>query len=147
MTKSFREFVTIPDVKDTIESLPKCFQKLVKGFKVKFLSTDTLPKNKENIGYIQGDKIVVCNPYYYSRQFTFLHEIGHMVYTYYIHKTKFEQEWKDILSKVKNKINQNAEEQFCHFFASFYCRYPLVKHSHPEYEKFFKKLTNLNHDK
>lgn len=130
------------DVKETIDKLPKKFRKLVHGYKFRAEDGCTLKKYPDSVGLIalnSKEKIVkVAAPHYYGREFVILHEIGHLVWEELSDETK--EKWKKIFKNTKDKIDQNAEEVFCHAFAGSYCKHPPKIHHHDEWVKFIKAL-------
>lgn len=131
------------EVKETIKKLPKKHQDLVKGYKFKFEAGCTLKGSEDNIGmiHLNDDKkkeIHVAAPWNFSRAFTFLHEIGHLVWGNLMNH-KLKAEWSQIVKKTKNKANQSTEELFCHAYACHYTGEKCVRiHDHPEWHEFIK---------
>jgi hypothetical protein len=150
MMTGFKEFLietqAQQEVRDTIRKLPKAHQALVKGYRFKFEGGCTLKGTKDNIGmiHLNDDKkkeIHVAAPWHYPRSFTFLHEIGHLVYEKYLaHNNKLKSQWQKIVNKTKNKLHQSAEENFCHSYANHYSKNKVVIHDHPEWHKFIEDL-------
>lgn len=137
--KIFLESEVENNVKKMISKLPKGHQKLLKGYKFTYTPNNTLKGDDEHIGYIYKDKIVVAAPWNYGREFTTLHEIGHLVYEYKM-TSKLKKEWEEIVKKTKNKQKQNPEELFCMAYACFYAKHKIKVHDHPEWHDFIKKL-------
>lgn len=142
---NFRQFLEDAennDVQETLHKLPKKHQLLVKGYKIKFQSGHTLKGDKQHVGYVDdGPKeIVIAAPWNYSRSFTFLHEIGHMVYSKLEDNKK--QEWKKIFSKTKKKPQQNAEEAFCMAYANFYSLHKVKTYDFPSWNNFIKEISS-----
>jgi len=142
---NFKEFLekadsTEADVKESLGKLPKKHAALVKGYKFKFLSTNTL-SDGENIGFIDEEKktITIASPWNYGREFTFLHEVGHAVWKYIVDRKK-KKEWIEIVKRTKEKQDQNDEELFCMAYANEYANHQDVIHDHPEWSKFIKSL-------
>lgn len=150
MLTGFRLFIETSidsEVKDTIKKLPEAFRKLVKGYKFKFQSGCTLKGYKDSVGMIhlnnkQKKEIHVAAPWRFSREFTMLHELGHLIYEDRI-KGELKKEWEKIVKNTKKKANQSAEELFCHAFAARYTgdKAPRI-HDHPEWQKFIDKVAN-----
>lgn len=150
---SFRIFFETEEednVKDTISKLPKSHQKLLNGYKFKFTPGNTLKGDDQHIGYIHKDRIVVAAPWHYSRSFTTLHEIAHLVYEKLVDKA-LRKKWSDLMKKtkkgqiknrpsVKSAINQNDEEIFAMSYANFYARHKVQTYDHPEWMDFIKNL-------
>lgn len=129
------------DVKETLAKLPKKHRDLVAGYRFKFQPGNTLKNDKTHIGYLDNDKKEICvaAPYNYGREFTLLHEIGHRIWEKLMtHEMRIK--WHEIVSKTKNKQNQNDEELFCMSYASCYAKNKITIHDHPAWNAFIKKL-------
>lgn len=132
------------NVQEALEKLPKVYRKLVKGFKFKFLDGSTLNGDTEHVGYMthKPKVIAVAGPWHYGREFTFFHEIGHLVWEKLMDEEK-RDEWKKILKHTKGKRqHQGLEEMFCMMFANEYAKNKVVIHDHPEWHNFMKKLNS-----
>lgn len=127
------------NVKDTLGKLPKEFSSLIAGFKLKWHADNTLQGDDQHIGIInpKTKTITIAAPYYYGREFTFLHEIAHKVFEKYVSKESFKK-WKEIIAKTKNKMHQSAEELWCMNFANFYAKNRILIHTHPTWLKYMK---------
>lgn len=125
------------NVQDTLKKLPKNHADLIKGFKVKFTPNNTLKNDKNHIGYIHKDEIVVAAPYNYGREFTFLHEIAHMVWEKLI-SNDLKKEWNNLYKKYKKDLKQNAEEIFCMVYANIHTKHKLKTYEKEELENFIK---------
>lgn len=144
--KGFKKYVTEDgDVAKTIAKLPPQYQELVRGYKFLFEPRNTLEGDDGHVGVISNHpkKIIkVAAPWRYSREFTVLHEVAHLVYETFIRGTPLEKQWEKLALSVKNrKKDEPAEELFCHGFAATYCDHPPVIHYHDEWVKFIKNLT------
>lgn len=142
------------DIKKTIAKLPKKHQALLRGYKYKFQGGNTLKGDKENIGMIFNDKITVASPWRYGREYTFLHEIAHLIFEKLVDKNT-RNEWSKLLKTTKPEqikkikttgknveaLKQNDEEIFCMVYAQAYADNPVVKYDHPEWVKFIKELS------
>ena len=127
------------DLKDTISVLPEKHAKLLDGVKVKYTCGNTLDFDKKHVGQIKNNKMIVSAPWNYSRQFTTLHEIGHLVWCQLDNSKK--EEWKKIVKKIKTKIKEkNTEELFCMAYANYYSKHKLVIYSNKYWEDFIKSL-------
>lgn len=139
----FRDYIEateqMTDVNKTLTVIPKSHAQLVKGYKYKFKSNNTL--DGKHIGELdpENKKITVAAPWNYGRQYAVLHEIGHRVWEDLVDDAK-KKEWQKIVNNTKNKQNQNAEELFCMAYADYYAKNKVVIHNHPEWEKFIKSL-------
>lgn len=129
------------DIKKTLANIPKRHAALVAGYKFKFQNSNTLNQDKEHVGLIDAAKkqIVIASPWNYGRQYTLLHEIGHMVYDKFLDDANKET-WKKIVKRTKDKQNQSAEELFCMAYANTYAKNQIVIHTHPEWERFVKTI-------
>jgi transketolase len=147
MMTGFKEFLLEgiqEEVKETIKKLPKAHQALVKGYKFKFEGGNTLKGSSENIGmiHLNNDKkkeIHVAAPWNYPRVFTVLHEVAHVIFEKFMaHNNKLKKEWTKIVDNTKKKVNQSAEEIFCHAYANHFSKNKIVIHTHPEWTKFIE---------
>ena len=127
------------NVEDTLKKIPKKHRKLVKGFNVKFTPNNTLKNDKNHIGYIHKNDIVVAAPYNYGREFTFLHEIAHMVWEKLVDEDT-KKEWNKLYKKYKKDLKQNSEEIFCMVYANVYTKHKLKTYDKTELEDFVKKI-------
>ena len=129
-------------VKEALSKLPKAYKKLVKGFKFKFLDGSTLHGDSEHVGYMTNKPkvIAVAGPWHYGREFTFFHEIAHLVWEQLVAKEK-RAAWKKVLEATKDeRQHQGAEEMFCMAWSNFYSKNKVVIHDHPTWKDFMKKL-------
>ena len=133
------------DLKKLLSKIPKSHKNLVKDFKFTYTKNNTLNGDKKHIGVIYKDKIEIAAPWNYSREFTTLHEIAHMVWAYKM-SSKLKNEWKKISKKTlkdnKNINEKDPEELFCMAYAQYYAKNKITKFDHPEWEKFIKQLSN-----
>jgi hypothetical protein len=135
----FKQFIEMSEeeenIHQTLSKLPKLHQSLVKDFKIKFLSNNTL-KDRKHVGYVDTKKkeIAVAAPWNYGREFTILHEIAHRVWEKL--NSNYKQEWKKIVTPTKD----NVEELFCMAYAATYSNYPPAIYDKQEWKKFIKGL-------
>jgi len=146
---NFKEFLEQADshekdVKKSLAKLPKKHAGLVKGYKFKFISANTL-KDGENIGFIDEEKktITIAAPWNYGREFTFLHEVGHAVWKYLV-DAKQKKEWVGIVKNTKNKQDQNTEELWCMSYANHFANHKDVIHNHKTWDDFVKKIIEMS---
>lgn len=146
---SFREFVENnmeeekTDIQNTLSKLPDSYQSLVKGYKWKFHSGNTLNGDNQHVGYIDDKEktIAVAAPWNYSREFTILHEIGHKVWENFVaNNQQLIQQWHQIVQNTKTKQNQEPEELFCMAFACHYAKHKVFTHYKKEWDHFIKNL-------
>jgi hypothetical protein len=129
------------NTEELISVLPARHQKLLHKFKITYTPKNTLKGDNAHIGYIYKNKIVVAAPWNYSRKFTTLHEIAHLVWEYLVEK-KQKQEWSKIVKGTKNRQKQNEEELFCMAYGCFYSQDHCPRiHDHKEWNKFISKLS------
>jgi hypothetical protein len=129
------------NVEKLLSGLPVGHRRLLHKYKFTYTPNNTLEKDSEHIGYIHNKKVVVAAPWNYSRKFTTLHEIAHLVFEKLINK-KMKKEWSSIVKNTKGKKQkQNDEELFCHAYACHYSgdHCPRI-HDHPEWTSYMKKL-------
>ena len=96
-------------LKKTLGKLPKVHRELIKSYKIKFTPKITLKNDPKHIGSIDDKEIIVAAPWNYGREFTILHEIGHLVWGELLDKdlkTKWEKKLKT--SKIKIPKNYSA---------------------------------------
>lgn len=129
------------DVRATIKKLPRSHQKLMHGYKIEFVNGNTL-KDGESVGLNNMEnKIVLAASWRYSREWTLLHEIGHLVWKKYIANDKeLQNQWKAVARNTSEKIKQNSEEAFCHSYAQHYCQKKLVQMQDKNAARFIEKL-------
>ena len=143
------------NVKKLLASLPKSHRDLLDGYHFKYTGGNTLKGDEEHIGYIHKDKIVVAAPWNYSRAFTTLHEIAHLVWEYIV-TDQLKDEWKNLVKKTKQSqiakfkhkdqkyaLRQGAEEIFCMSYAAHYCTHSPIIWINDEWSKFIDKLKDL----
>lgn len=129
------------DISDTLKKLPKRQQALLKGYEFKFQSGNSLKGDGDHVGYNDLQKKIICvaAPWRYSRQFTILHEIGHVIWDDLLTPEQKKQ-WESISKKGSQKLKQNAEELFCMCYANFYSDRPLTHFCDPKWDKFISNL-------
>ncbi|RTK97719.1 MAG: hypothetical protein EKK64_00455 [Neisseriaceae bacterium] len=148
--KTFIESKEKEDVSKIIAKLPKNHQKLLNGYKFKYTGGNTLHGDNEHIGYIHKDNIVVAAPWHYSRSFTTLHEIAHLVYEK-LFTEELKKEWSDLFKNTiksqieknpnsKDSLKQNAEEIFCMAYAATYAKHPPSTYLNEKWQDFVKYL-------
>lgn len=129
------------NVQATLKKLPAKHRALVSGFNVKFTGGNTLHGDDDHIGVIDDDEITVAAPWHYGREFTFLHEIAHMVHEKLLSE-KWRTEWANVVKKNPNRQKQNAEELFCMAYACHFAKHKIHVHYHPAWEKFMNRFCN-----
>ncbi len=129
------------DIESSLAKLPKKHRELIKGYKFKFQPGNTLKGDGEHVGIINPvtKTVTIAAPWNYPREFTFLHELGHKVWEFFVNE-KMRKEWDCIVKRTKHKQKQNAEELFCMAYANHYAKNQIEIHNHPEWDKFVKKL-------
>jgi hypothetical protein len=140
---NFRRFLLESEeeqnVKETIALLPKGHQKLLKGFKFTFEAGNTLKGDNDHIGYIHKNKIVVAAPWNYGREWTMLHEIGHLVFER-LCDAHYKKEWTQVVKKNPKRQKQNDEELWCMAYANHFSKHKVDVHNHPAWEEYMKKF-------
>lgn len=139
------------DIQKTLSKLPPSHAALVKGYKWKFHAGNTLNGDDDHVGYIDNHskEIAVAAPWNFSRQFTILHEIAHIVYEKLTNQKK--QQWAQIVEKninkqtienpqAKDSLKQSSEEIFCHCYANFYSKHKNATYNNPEWMDFIKNI-------
>lgn len=153
--KTFLESEEQKDVEKLISSLPKKHRDLLNGYKFKYTSGNTLDGDNDHIGYIFKDRIVVAAPWNYSRAFTTLHEIAHLVWEHLMTK-ELRNKWSELVKSTKQKqidkfphkeqkhaLRQNAEEIFCMSYAATYCSHSPIIWVNDNWIKFIKSIEKL----
>ena len=116
---------------------------LIAKFKYNFLGSYTLKNDNQHVGLIdtKNKKIVIASPWNYGREHTLLHEIGHLVWAKFV-DDDLRKQWESIVkaTKMEKEDRQNAEELWCHAYASHFAKNKITKFSHPTWEKFVKKV-------
>lgn len=159
---NFRQFLESEEkrnVEKLLSTLPSGHKKLLQGYKFRYTPGNTLNGDNQHIGYIHKDKIVVAAPWNYSRSFTTLHEIAHLVWEYLM-SPKLRKEWSALVDKTKKEqmskfdkkaqkeaLKQNDEEIFCMSYAATYSNHAPVVWYNADWHKFMtEKVAPLSHE-
>jgi hypothetical protein len=126
------------DIYNTISKLPKNHQKALNGLNIEYTCKNTLDFDKKHIGQLKGKEIIVSAPWNYSRQFTTLHEIAHVIWCKVLNEEQKKQ-WEKI-SKNKKVKEKNKEELFCMAYANYYSKHKILIYQNKKWEDFIKKL-------
>lgn len=133
------------NVKKMLSKLPKSHRKLLDGYKFTFTPGNVLNGDNQHVGYIHNNKIVVAAPWNYSREFTTLHEIAHLIWEHLV-EPNLKKEWTKLLKSAKKEmpkkdaLKQNDEEIFCMVYASVYSKHPPITYINEKLQKFIKKI-------
>jgi hypothetical protein len=125
------------NIKAMLKKLPKKHADLMKGFKFKYVPGNTLKGDDEHIGLIKGKTVTVAGPWNYGREFTTLHEIGHMVWEKLM-TPELKKAWTACAKKNKKQNQDNDEENFCMAYAACYTKHPPLTHHHEAWVDFIK---------
>ena len=128
------------DLKETLGKIPKEHRNIIKGYSFFCKSGNTL-KDGEHVGYndLMNKRIVIATPWNYSREFTLLHEIAHLVWDRFVKPNdKKVKKWNKLVSSTKDKVKQNNEELFCHTYANYYVKNKVNNHHHEAWYDFIK---------
>lgn len=143
----FKQFITeseksLDDIKDTLKKLPKSHKKLLDGFTYEFQPGNTMKGDNGHVGMIDGEKkkITLAAPHFYSREFTFLHELGHMVWVALLTPEQ-KKEWAKISKENPNTKKENDEENFCMAYACHYSKHHLTTYHLKSWMNFIKKIS------
>jgi hypothetical protein len=131
------------DVQSTLAKLPAHHRKFLQGFAISFQAGNTLDGDDQHVGLITTHprkQIIIAAPWFYSREFTLLHEVAHLVWEYLTDQT-IRNAWEEIVHHTKHKQNQNAEELFCMAYANTYAKHKVRIHDHPEWNEFILSLS------
>lgn len=145
MMEGFRTFLESEEsdnVEKLIAKLPKGHQKLLRGYKFKYTPGNTLKGDKQHIGYIHNDKIVVAAPWNYGREWVTLHEIAHLVYEK-LCSPEWEKKWKAVVKKNPKRQKQNDEELWCMAYAAQFAKHKIVVHTHPAWQQYMKEFCKI----
>ena len=141
--KNFKLFIEKSEEEENIQSmlkkLPKGHREMINGYKFRYQGGSVLKGDDQHIGLINKDKITVAAPWNYGREFTTLHEIGHLVWQEFM-TDNLKKKWGRIVKNTKNKQDQNDEELFCMAYACHYAKHCVVIHDHPAWHKFIKEV-------
>jgi len=153
--KTFLESEEEKNVHKLLSRLPKGHRALLDGYKFRYTPGNTLNGDNQHIGYIHRDKIVVAAPWNYSRSFTTLHEIAHLVWEYLMTPV-LKKEWSKLIKETKTKqmakfkkkeqqkaLDQNEEEVFSMAYAANYSNHAPIIWCNEDWSNFMKKLENL----
>jgi len=141
------------DIQKTLSKLPKAHSDLVRGYKWKFHAGNTLNGDDKHVGYMDkySKEIAIAAPWNFSREFTILHEIAHLVYERLSKEIK--NQWSSVVKKnfekqtqenpeAKDSLKQIPEEIFCHCYANFYSKHKNATYNNPEWMGFIRTLHN-----
>lgn len=144
-TVKFREFIenedNLPDVKKTLQRLPARHRKLAKKFKFIFQPGNALRGDNKHVGVIDDSKmtITIAAPWLFPREFTLLHEIGHLIWKKCVDE-KMREKWGKVLKATKGKKEDTEEELFCHAYAAAYSSYPPEAYRHNSWVRFITAI-------
>lgn len=131
------------EISKTLKKLPSSHSALIKGFKFEFQGGNTLKFDNGHVGSIdvKNKKIIIAAPWSYGREWTLLHELGHLIYANFLNPNLI-KEWKKIAksTKMKKEDRQDPQELFCHAYSSFYAKNSVVKFNFPEWDQFIRNV-------
>lgn len=129
------------DVAKTLAKVPLAHAELIKGYKIRWESGNTLKGDGQHIGVINPKTrtITIASPWYYGREFTLLHELGHKVWEKFVDEG-MRKEWQRIVRRTKDKLPQNDEELFSMAYSNFFVKNKIAVHDHPEWGRFVEKV-------
>jgi hypothetical protein len=129
------------NIKKTLSKIPKKHSALIKGYKIKWQCDNVLDGDDGHVGVIDPNNktITIAAPYRFSREHVFLHELAHKIWAHFM-TPELVKKWKIVLKNTKNKPNQNAEELWCHSYATYYSKNRVEKFNIPTWMKFIEKL-------
>lgn len=127
------------DIRKTLRKLPAEHQKLIKGYKFKFIADGTLKNDDSHVGIIDEEKkvITIAAPWNFGKEIVMLHEIAHLIWKYSVEKDKKES-WKKIIDSFEHK--QGTEEMFCMYYAAHYANHSPTTYDNKKALKFIKGL-------
>jgi hypothetical protein len=127
------------NVNAMLEKLPNKHAILFDKFKLHYVGGNTLKGDNKHIGVIDKNKITIAAPWHYGREFTTLHELGHMVFEK-ICSPKWKKEWSKIVKKNPKRQKLNNEELWCMAYANHFAKNKIDVHNHFIWEKYMKKF-------
>ena len=129
------------NIKTTLDKVPKAHSDLIRGFKYRWQSGNTLSGDDGHIGIINPNTktITIAAPWNYGREYTLLHELAHKVWEMFV-PMKMKKLWVRIVKQTKHKMQQNAEELFCMAYANHFAKNKITIHTHPEWDAFIQRL-------
>lgn len=133
------------NLKDTLDKIPASHRRLVQGYTFHWEAGSTLKGDDDHVGVIDPKKktVTIASPWNYGREFTLLHELGHLVYHFFVSK-ELRKEFAEIVKWTKDKLNQNSEELFCMAYANHFAKNQIAIHDHKEWDDFVKKIVALS---
>lgn len=140
--KLFIENNNQKDVEKTMAKLPKAHKKLISDYKLNFHPNNTLDGDSKNVGVIntKNKKITVASPWNYGREFTFLHEVAHLVWEHLLSE-KDKKVWSEKVKKnEKRNKKESDEELFCMAYANHYANNKIVIHTNDDWSDFIKSI-------
>lgn len=147
--KGFKLFLEASEeeknLKATLKKLPKNHAALIKGYRFKFVSGNTLDGDDEHVGLIDPERklIILAGPWFHAREFTFIHELAHKVWEFIL-TPEMKKSWSKLLKSTKtDKMpKQNDEENFCHAYANYHSKHRNANFSNAQWDKFIANLDN-----
>src|SRR5581483_5670351 len=106
--EGFRRFFEVSELqknlRDTMNKVPASHRKLIRGYSFHWQAGNTLKGDDEHVGIIDPKKksVTIAAPWNYGREFTLLHELGHLVWAFFVNK-KLRDEWAGIVKQTKDK--------------------------------------------
>lgn len=143
--KLFLESEEDKNIKSTLKKIPRHHAKLVDGYTFTFKGGNTLPGDDSHIGYMdrKPKEICIAAPWNYGREFTFLHEIAHLVLDKLV-PNELKKKWVEIVKRTNKgedeALHQSPEELFCMAYAQHYADNKMVKYNYPEWMHFIEQL-------
>lgn len=148
--KRFLEFLTEAteeekNIKTTLSKVPQSHSDLIKGYKYRWQSGNTLKGDDGHIGIINPNTktITIAAPWNYGREYTLLHELAHKVWEAFI-PIPMKKVWIQIVKRTKHKMQQNAEELWAMAYANHFAKNKILIHTHKEWEEFVEKVIELS---
>lgn len=123
------------DLRKTLGKIPSGHRSLLRGFKFDYTSKNTLNGDKKHIGFVHRKVITVAAPWNYSREFTTLHEIAHVVWEKKL-TDELREEWSRLVRSTRKKPKDGVEELFCMSYAQYYAKNKMQKFDIPSWQKF-----------
>ena len=131
------------NLQDTLRRLPAAHRAMALRYRYRLQPGNTLRGDDDNVGELdpRNKVVTVAGPWRYGREFTVLHEIGHLVWERLRPEQK--KHWQALAAPHLKKLGQNsAEEAFAMLYAQAYAANKLVRYDVRDLVAFVKRLTS-----
>ena len=140
---SFKQFFEaeeeVNNVKAMLDKLPSKHRELVKDFKFRYVSGNTLDGDNQHIGVIEKDIITVAAPWNYGREWVTIHEIAHQIFEKFC-TSKWKKLWSKVVKQNPKRQRQNDEELWCMAYSCHFAKHKIEVHNHPTWDAYMEKF-------